>query len=152
MRTIYSFVSLLIFISSCEESTVQPITSENYLKFMTDKEIYSLNDPWLAKIINNSDSTVFISACGSISFGILKQLDTEDNWQEVRSLVRGCLAIYLLYYELTPKDTAIVLGPTPYMKDIISETGRYKFYTGYASSLNGGRGDTLFSNIFEVKQ
>lgn len=151
MKNTYYIILLTLLIFSCNENSIEPILDENSLKFLTDKEFYNLNDPWLAKIINNTDSTFFITACGSISFGILRQVDTENSWKEIKSINQPCLAIYLLYYELTPKDTAIILGPTPYINKIITESGRYKFYTEYSNSLNIENVDTLFSNIFEVK-
>lgn len=149
MKTMYLILSLSIFIIGCNKTVVQPIPKENGIKFITDKDIYHLNDLWLAKIINDTDSSLCFVACGNISFGIEKL--SEDNWKEIKTITQPCPAIYLFYYMLLPNDTASVSGSTPKISEIISQAGTYKSDTCYSYQCHSEVGDTLYSNIFTVE-
>lgn len=145
----YLIFILLMFLIGCKKTSVQPGPKEEDIKFITDKDRYRMNDFWFARIINDTDSSLFFAACCNIVFGIEKL--SENNWKEIKSIMQPCPAICLLYYELLPGDTAVVSGSTSQISQTISQTGTYKLYTYYSYQQPSEVGDTLYSNIFTVE-
>lgn len=70
MKKFLIIILIMLIIFCCKEKSVKPQIEKTGLIFLMNQPIYSLEDNWAAKIINYTDSSVFLTACGYVSFGI----------------------------------------------------------------------------------
>lgn len=143
MKIIYFIFFFFLFIAGCKENAVQPEPEKDKLIFNIEKEEYIYDSKWEAYIINNSNSNLYFPCCWQPFYGIEQLIN--NRWFEYEEVRGGCPPTLREIKELIKFDTLVIYGRA-------QSPGTYRFKTIYGFDSQNFFTDTVYSNIFIVKE
>ena len=143
MKTVFLLFFLLILISGCKESVVQPVPEEHKPTLRIENEEYIYDAEWKAYIINKADSTLYFPCCWQPLYGIEQLINNQ--WHECEQAMGLCPPGSQEIRGLSALDTLLVCGRAP-------SPGTYRLKTVYFFDLRNYSRDTIFSNAFIVAE